>query len=184
MGGLNLFAYCENNPVNYIDAQGTVAASALIVGCAASALTSLVLVAAIVVSIIVISAVVYKVANYVHRTQSRIVWESSHSTEKSVSKAVQLKSVASSAASPQPPDDDQWNNKSKKSNNQGKGSFKTISEYQLKRYGLDAHKIKYDILGKRARISRYNMYYNTKTGQIFIAENGSSHFIPTELYIP
>ena len=90
-----------------------------------------------------------------------------------------IKSV-STPANPEPPN----NNNGNKNDNQGKGSFKKLTEQQLKRYGLDAHTIKREVLGQKAQISRYNMYYNTKTGEIFIAHNGTSHFIPTGYSIP
>ena len=48
-----------------------------------------------------------------------------------------------------------------------------ISDSYLKKKGLNAHKIKYDVLGKKAQISRYNLYYDKNTKAIFILKNGA-----------
>ena len=48
-----------------------------------------------------------------------------------------------------------------------------ISDSYLKKKGLNAHKIKYDALGKKAQISRYNLYYDKNTKAIFILKNGA-----------
>ena len=53
-------------------------------------------------------------------------------------------------------------------NNNKKPSLKKISDSFLKKLGLDAHRIKMEYLGKNAAISRYDLFYDTKTGAIYI----------------
>lgn len=55
-----------------------------------------------------------------------------------------------------------------KKNDNGKLSLKRISDSLLRKCGLDAHKIKAEYLGKKAEISRYDLFYDTKTGIIYI----------------
>ena len=54
-----------------------------------------------------------------------------------------------------------------------KCSMTKLSKQYLKQNGLDAHSIKYEILGNNAKISRYNLYKDKATGAIFILENGA-----------
>jgi hypothetical protein len=54
-----------------------------------------------------------------------------------------------------------------------KCSLTKIADSFLKQKGLNAHTIKYEILGKGAKISQYNLFYDKATGAIFILANGA-----------
>jgi hypothetical protein len=54
-----------------------------------------------------------------------------------------------------------------------KCSLTKISDSYLKRNGLNAHTIKYEVLGNKAKISQYNLFYDKATGAIFILANGA-----------
>ena len=68
---------------------------------------------------------------------------------------------------PAPSNNGSHNNKNNK-NNKNKLSLKRVTEYLLKKRGLDAHEIKYEYLGNRASVSRYDLFYDSKTGIIYI----------------
>ncbi len=51
-------------------------------------------------------------------------------------------------------------------------NFNKISDNLLKKSGIDAHQLKKDFLGENAKISRYDLYKNTKTGEILILQKG------------
>lgn len=53
----------------------------------------------------------------------------------------------------------------------GKG-FKKLNDSFLKNKGLDAHSIKKEFLGNSAQISRYDLYTDTRTGEILILGKG------------
>ena len=42
----------------------------------------------------------------------------------------------------------------------------------MKYSGIDAHQLKRDFLGNKAQISKYNIYKDTKTGEILILQKG------------
>lgn len=54
-----------------------------------------------------------------------------------------------------------------------KCSLTKISDSYLKKKGFNAHEIKYDTLGSKAKISQYNLYYDKSSGAIFILKNGA-----------
>jgi filamentous hemagglutinin len=47
-----------------------------------------------------------------------------------------------------------------------------LSNNLLKKQGVDAHALKMDFLGKRAKIARYDLYKHTDTGEILIFKKG------------
>lgn len=51
-------------------------------------------------------------------------------------------------------------------------NFNKISDNLLKKFGIDAHQLKRDFLGKKAQISKYDLYKDTKTGEIQILQKG------------
>ena len=55
-----------------------------------------------------------------------------------------------------------------------KCSLTKIKDSYLKQNGLDAHAIKYEVLGKNAKISQYNLFYDKTTKAIFILANGAN----------
>lgn len=56
----------------------------------------------------------------------------------------------------------------------GKANFKIISANLLKEAGIDAHQLKYDFLGKKAKISEYDLYKHTDTNEILILKKGGN----------
>ena len=59
-----------------------------------------------------------------------------------------------------------------------------INDSWLKRKGFDAHSIKRELVGK-SNVSRYDMYYDKKTGAIFLLKKGAKEAaaIATEYFI-
>ena len=55
-----------------------------------------------------------------------------------------------------------------------KCSLTKIKDSFLKKNGLDAHSIKREVLGRNAKISRYNLFYDKDTGAIFVLLNGAT----------
>lgn len=51
-------------------------------------------------------------------------------------------------------------------------NFSKISDDLLKKSGIDAHQLKKDFLGNKAKISQYDLYKDTKTGEILILQKG------------
>lgn len=51
-------------------------------------------------------------------------------------------------------------------------NFNKISDNLLKRSGIDAHQLKRDFLGNKVKISQYDLYKDTKTGEILILQKG------------
>lgn len=51
-------------------------------------------------------------------------------------------------------------------------NVKIINTNVLKKQGIDAHALKRDYLGNKAKISRYDLYKHTDTGEILIFEKG------------
>ena len=50
------------------------------------------------------------------------------------------------------------------------GNFKVVSDKYLKKCKLDAHEIKKEYLGKKAKISRYDLAVDKDTGYIHIVD--------------
>lgn len=68
----------------------------------------------------------------------------------------------------------------KKAVQQVSRNFNKISDDLLKRAGVDAHQLKRDFLGSKAKISLYDLYKDTKTGEILILlKGGKGTPIPT-----
>ena len=59
---------------------------------------------------------------------------------------------------------------------------KKVSTSFLEKKGIDAHQLKYDTLGSRAEISRYNIFKD-KSGGLWLQKNGAKDFIPTYEFI-
>ncbi len=147
--GTNMFAYCLNNPIIYVDSEGRMAEVAILVtnywnplGWAA--------VAVLTVECVVVAA---EAVTYAFETYSIAATAEEVETEV-------LTSVASVAITgvAQPPNN----------NDDQKPSFKKVSKHLLKKFGLDAHEIKREYLGKNAQISHYDLSYDTKTGIVYI----------------
>jgi len=64
-----------------------------------------------------------------------------------------------------------------------KGSIEKVSDRQLEKLGIDAHGLKKDFLGKKAKISEYDIYKNKKTGELELYKKGvKGEGIPTGEY--
>lgn len=66
-------------------------------------------------------------------------------------------------------------NKNKKNK---KPNIRRLTDYDMRKYGIDAHEVKKDYFTDRAQISHYELYYDLNTGEIFIGERGGR---PTDL---
>jgi hypothetical protein len=51
-------------------------------------------------------------------------------------------------------------------------NFSKISDNLLKKFGVDALQLKRDFLGNKAKISKYDLYKDTETGEILILQKG------------
>ena len=58
-------------------------------------------------------------------------------------------------------------------------SLKAISKQLCKRLGIDPHEIKHEFLGNSGKISRYDLFYDTNTGIIYIISKDGSVIIET-----
>ncbi|MBU5451517.1 RHS repeat-associated core domain-containing protein, partial [Acetivibrio sp. MSJd-27] len=71
-------------------------------------------------------------------------------------------------------------------NNGGKNALgpnlNKISDKYLKKKGVNAHDIKYEYLGKSAKISKYDLYSDKNTGQIYIVEKATKKIITSTWY--
>lgn len=63
-------------------------------------------------------------------------------------------------------------------------NVKVINSKVLKKHGIDAHALKRDIVGKKAKIAEYDLYKHTKTGEVLIFKKGGvGEPIPTGQFI-
>ncbi|MCK8141822.1 polymorphic toxin type 33 domain-containing protein [Flavobacterium sp. I-SCBP12n] len=51
-------------------------------------------------------------------------------------------------------------------------NFKILTANLLKKAGIDAHELKYEFLGKKAKISEYDLYKHTDTNEVLILKKG------------
>ncbi len=56
--------------------------------------------------------------------------------------------------------------------NNKRSNYEKINDNYLKRKGIDPHELKRELLGRKAKISRYDLYKDKSTGQIHIFEKG------------
>lgn len=54
----------------------------------------------------------------------------------------------------------------------GGSNFKILTASLLKKADIDAHKLKYEFLGKKAKISEYDLYKHTDTNEVLIMKKG------------
>ena len=166
--GCNMFVYCKNNPVNRIDPDGHDSyvwewISTMWWMCFAD--LQLPIGDIIYAAGIAVLTIAY-VDTLTQTPEPVIVLEENNED----------------SSSPQPPhipsnsSGQNNNNKNNRDNkpggkgNRSKGSLKRVTEYMLNKNGLDAHALKREYLGRNAQISRYDLFYDTKTGVIFILD--------------
>lgn len=58
-------------------------------------------------------------------------------------------------------------------------SFNKLADKYLKKLGLNAHDIKYEYLGKKAKISLYDLYVDKSTGIIYILNKAGEIVVET-----
>lgn len=63
-----------------------------------------------------------------------------------------------------------------------RGDLKRLSDYQLEALGIDAHDFKYAHLGERAEISKWDIYRNPKSGELFLVEKQGDAIVSTGEY--
>ena len=65
-----------------------------------------------------------------------------------------------------------------------KGNYNKVRDNYLDNMGIDAHEFKKDFLGRKAPISKYDIYVNKDTGELFIfKKGGKGSGIPTGEFI-
>ena len=65
-----------------------------------------------------------------------------------------------------------------------KGNYNKVGNNYLDNRGIDAHEFKKDFLGRKAPISKYDIYVNKDTGELFIfKKGGKGSGIPTGEFI-
>ena len=154
--GNNMFAYCINNPVRYVDSNGGMATEAVVVATNWWNPLGWVIAGVLVVECVVLAVEVAEVVQTVSDT-SYVDVNINNSGDTVSQSSTQVESSDVAAGAPEPPNQ-----------NKNKLSLKKISDSLLKKCGLNAHSIKSEYLGKSASISRYDLYYDTKTGIIYI----------------
>lgn len=55
-----------------------------------------------------------------------------------------------------------------------RGNFQKINDGLLKQNNIDAHALKREYLGPKAKVSRYDLYQNKSTGQVYIMPKGGN----------
>jgi len=152
-----MFAYCLNNPVNYLDRDGKNSEtlqwwmSTLWWLCGADAFLPI---GDLIFTIGIIVICYDACSTTVTETINSV---SNNSTNDNAQSNAAAQSQQVSPSSPQPPDD---RNK--------KPSLKRVTKYLLKKLGIDAHTLKQEYLGKKAEIKLYDLAYDTTTGIIYI----------------
>ena len=158
--GYSMFAYCLNNPCNYKDSQGFEAIAifggfgayeafaAGIAGTNCWNVVGWVAAGALVVGILA-TGIIYIYDQYVDAPNN--IEQASEPTQEDT----QISNTASKP--PRKPKKDKKHQ-----------SLKQVTKYLLKKNGLDAHMIKYEYLGNRASVSRYDLFYDVNTGIIYI----------------
>ena len=64
------------------------------------------------------------------------------------------------------------------------GNFDKVNDRYLKKNGIDAHRLKEDVLGGKTRIAEYDIYKNKDTGELYIFKKGGKGAgIPTGSYL-
>ena len=157
-----MFAYCLNNPVNYIDVNGYYAqaiqgywGAAAVVGLFDGPSPILEILGAIVAICLIDNQ-----ESFTHEPVISIDHESNQSVDSNNSENNSSVHV-SSAGMPDPP---------KKPN---KSSLKRLTKYLMDKLGINPHRLKYDYLGQGAEIKLYDLAYDTITGTVYIiTKNG------------
>jgi filamentous hemagglutinin len=64
-----------------------------------------------------------------------------------------------------------------------KPDLKRVEDKYLKKQGIDAHELKKDYLGKKAKIQRYDLSVDKKTGQLYIVNKKNEIIMKTLEYL-
>lgn len=173
--GCNMFAYCLNNPVIFADFTGSL--GELVIFPLLAALTPIVYTAAVtitaVAAVVTVAYLVYTAADYVND----VVNQAKKSSAKS-SGNTRVDTGGGTASPPTP-----GSNKNSKDNN---GNWEKVNERylesQLRKQGTDPHSIKYEYLGSRAKVSRYDLYVDKVSGRLAIFEKSTGRLVEITNY--
>ena len=151
-----MFAYCNNNPINLLDRNGN---NPISVQWWVSTMWWL----CGIDSVLPIGDLIYSLGLIalfwdVFRTRNdSLIDVDSNTLSVSKQTSSQTKSVsASTPGSPKPPNDNK------------KPSLKKLTKYLIEKMGLNPHSVKYEYLSERAKVSLYDLAYDTKTGIVYI----------------
>ena len=173
--GTNMFAYCNNSPVFLVDYDGDEAET--VEWWAASMWWLCAVDGPIPVGDIIYGAGLLLVGGVTLLTigDSNIPQVESESDKKASAEDgvnIDTEEETNSAQSS--------DTKSPKRNKHNKRpSLKAISKQLCKRLGIDPHEIKHEFLGNSGKISRYDLFYDTNTGIIYIISKDGSVIIET-----
>ena len=152
-----MFAYCLNNPIVHSDSSGSIAIEVIV----SAGLVVCILVCGVVLAkhlAMSIASFFDYISTQWYCQIAQIEFIASTQSKESSETASSQELVVPGA--PEPP-----NNK--------KPSLKKLTKYLIKKLGIDPHKVKYEYLGKKADISRYDLAYDTITGTVYIiTKNG------------
>ncbi len=185
--GCNAFSYCLNNPVLYKDFDGYIAGidDAAIAG--GIMVCGFLLLASYYLTTPAGQQSIHGFVSFAYDVYSDIcdlitpapsnVSEAKKSNTKSSGNA-QVDTGGGTASPPAP-----GNNKN---NNRENGNWKNVNEKylesQLRKQGTDPHSIKYEYLGSRAKVSRYDLYVDKATGRLAIFEKSTGRLVEITNY--
>ena len=206
LDGLNWYAYCGNDPVNGIDPSGEMAIDPATIDKVIGVIGGIAATVWVVGS--GVAKDLYNGAKTVAKTTingaktvikvgwNKITGQRTYYTvsSKSIPKprpAPKPKSVSKSKSvskpkprpAPKPKSNSKRTSGANKNNKKPKNPQKA-NDKQLKKNGHDAHEIKSEYLGKKAPISRYDLYVDKTTGRIWIYSKGGKGIpMPTDYFM-
>lgn len=155
--GNNMFTYCLNNPVNFVDRDGENPEALQWWMGSMWWLCGIDSVLPIGDIIYCLGSIVFLYDAYNTICGPTLNVDLSSSNEANQSSAPAVSDSISTPGSPKKPD-----------NENKKPSLKRLTKYLIKQMGIDPHALKYEYLGKGAEIKLYDLAYDTVTGIVYI----------------
>ena len=155
--GNNMFVYCLNNPINYVDSGGTTAEalqwwiSSMWWLCGADTVLP------IGDLLFSLGAIVLLYEVFCTTNDPVITVDNNESRAENNTSTQAEQGSISAPSSPEPPN-----------NNNRKPSLKKLTKYLIKKLGIDPHDLKYEYLGNGSEVKLYDLAYDTTTGIVYI----------------